>query len=276
MRGSKCILAAVAGLAVALLVASGAKADTVDITAKVGTPNPTDTVSIYFHGKLGPNTYTISGECYAGVINWSNAVDVGNLDTPAPGLLGQMPISFQSGVLNTYCIDIAEDISVGETLNPAFTGLTNDLAGTPIVDQTKYPGFNGMTSTTAGLIENLYANDYSLNPSNDEAAAFQIAIWDIIYGTAGYSVADQTNNQFYVSGANSNVVTLANQYVAGAATNTKPFLDVLALTDPGVQDQLVVGVGPAFFPSTPLPASAISGIVLLGGLAVAKRMRRDR
>ncbi len=82
-----------------------------------------------------------------------------------------------SGFLNSssylgYCIDIAQDIYANQTVTWSVTS----LADAPT------PG-TAMGQTNANLIAELWYNDYGMiGTSNSNAAAFQVAIWEIING----------------------------------------------------------------------------------------------
>ena len=82
-----------------------------------------------------------------------------------------------SGILNSssylgFCIDIAQDIFSNQTVTWSVTS----LADAPT------PG-TAMGQTNANLIAELWYNDYAqVGTSNSNAAAFQVAIWEIING----------------------------------------------------------------------------------------------
>jgi hypothetical protein len=282
MRKFKVLSSAVLGISTLLGAGTCAFADTVNITAIVQTPSPTQIVDVHYGGNPSAGLDSIgSVEAYAGQINWTNTV-VGNTDIGG-GLLGSLPASFGTGTFSSYCIDITQDINIGQpaTFDGLFTG--SNLANTPVVAPSN--NYQGMGTTAASAIQSLYDNEYdTISPSdNDQAAAFQIAIWYIIYSTnPSHSSVDVTNsgNDFYISGASANVIGLADSYVDQAYLGDLPATThhtILALTDEVYQDQLVVGIASNDAPpSVPAPSAAVAGISLLAGLGVWKRIRRVR
>jgi hypothetical protein len=300
MQNSKYTRNMVLGLALSL--SSGwVCADTVNITATVnGAPTPSQIVDIHFTGTLGSATFSnYTGAGYAGLINWNNA---SGTDTTG-NLLASMPGSFAAnGTFSTYCIDITQDIGIGGTY--PFTGLTTNLTDTPVIAPAA--GYSGMGSATAQAIDNLYFDEYNIvtaggsaiqydanashtdSNSNDQSAAFQIAIWDIIYGinaTPGTIDVTSNSNRFWVdNGYNSfasfgMVAGMADRFAEQALTGPKQTFGstILALTTPTAQDQLVVGLPlPAGGPTVPTPTAAVAGLSLLAGLGVWKRVRRVR
>ena len=194
---------------------------------------------------------------WAGVYNFTNATsDIG-----------------LSGNLKTFCIDISQNINSGNTVKFDVT----NLADAPVqpADQ--------MGQKRANLIGELWYQNYaSIGTNNSNAAAFQIAIWEIINETT----IDQ-NGDFvlYVSGVNKgtfnvqgNAETLktANMWLSaldltGNGTKTPGLIAMTSGGSSGYQDYVVQG--PV---ATPVPSSLVLGMTgtLALLLPVAWRTRK--
>lgn len=175
-----------------------------------------------------------------------------------------------AGVMNwvggyeTFCVQLEEYISGGQTV----TYDVLDVADVPDAE----PG--AMGDVRAGLIEDLYARNYASIASAEDAAAFQVAIWEIVHergdtfnpltlgdlglstGTARFQLnPDDTGN----------VLTLAGNLLAGLGGVDKDefltFENLRGLSNLDYQDQLIVVPGPG----------AIAGMI---GVAAMRRRRR--
>lgn len=172
-----------------------------------------------------------------------------------------------AGVMNwvggyeTFCIQLEEYISGGQQV----TYNVLDVADVPDAE----PG--AMGTFRAGLIEDLYARNYASIASDEDAAAFQVAIWEIVHergdtfnpltlGDLGLS----TGTARFTS-VNGNVLTLAGDLLAGlgGAYNDEflTFSSLRGLSNETRQDQLIVVPGPG----------ALAGII---GVAAMRRRRR--
>jgi hypothetical protein len=235
-------------LAAALFPASFAAADTV--TATLNNCGPAEIVTVHYDGQN-------LGQGYAGFINWTATASSGST---AP-----------TGNFSTFCIDLTQDIYIGSGYSFTITDMTSAPDPTP-------PTFGGpgMGPTNAQDITNLYAEQYSsIGSDSDKAAAFQIAIWEMLYETG--TLGDITSGNFYVTGQNSNVTTLADDYVTAAlgAGNLTFSNEILAMSSSTAQDQLFIGPpNPQYAPVVPTPAALIGGIPLLGALAAARKIKR--
>lgn len=99
------------------------------------------------------------------------------------GYIGQDVLTTSVGTIDAWCIDLYHDIflGAGQSLAYKFGPITiNNDGGTLTSQQIKEIG---------GLMvygDNQLAND----PSNDAAAAIQLAIWDVEYGPVTYTGGD--------------------------------------------------------------------------------------
>ena len=95
----------------------------------------------------------------------------------------------------------------------------------------------------------------------NSGAAFQTAVWDIVYD-ANFKVTD---GMFKASGA---PTALAQAWLTDVKTSTSAYTpaSLIALRNPTVQDQITVA-------TTPLPSVAVGGLTLLGSLGLKRRQR---
>jgi hypothetical protein len=244
----------------ALLVAAGsvslagvARAGTV--TATLDGVSPAQVVGLSYNNQW-------LGYAYAGALNWHGQVSNGQ------GL---------DGKFTTFCIDLTQDVYVGSTYT--YDVADPNLAPNPL-PPTAPAGATGMGSTNLQRLENLYALEYdNIGTDNDRGAAFQLAIWEMLFDTN--ATHDVSTGQFAVSGASADVVNLANQFVADATTSDALAFhsQLMALTNATAQDQLFIGPpvetapGPRLA-AVPTPAAAVGALPLLGGLALFKQRRR--
>jgi hypothetical protein len=242
----KLILAVGAMIASAGL-AGAASADT--ITAKVLNVNsgsPYETVNL----TVGSTSYSgaISGEQH-----WqrTSGAPVGTSDN-----------------FNTFCIEIMQDVYLGQsytfTLNP-------NLAGAPTPGNLVGGGTGGgMGSARADMIRALWAHAYPTLPDDAHRAAFQAAIWEIVYESSAnpLTIGD---GYFKLSASDpTEVAGDAQQYLdwlSSANLATAPQANLIALTSSTAQDQITAVPVPA-------PQAAVAGAALLGVLGLGKLRRR--
>ncbi|MDP9174179.1 MAG: hypothetical protein M3O30_09980 [Planctomycetota bacterium] len=239
-------------------LAGRGQADTV--TAKLGKPVTADLVGITYGTK--------SGHGYAGVIPWSNAT-YSPSNSPYASSIGT---SFYS-----FCVDLGHNIFVGSSytytiLNTGSnSGNLDSLGGISLLSGSAQTG----AVNSLGKLYSIYYNSWvsgsanSLLPTysaNDTAAAFQIAIWDIIYGMNGYTVSSGTPKTL-----GSTMVSSLTQSKYNSVTPTT-LLGLQGVKINGkdsAQDQALLPLfagSPPGGPSTPLPNAFVSGVVLLGTL----------
>ena len=225
LRSGRNLAIALAVASVICVAAMPARADFV--TTTFSNVNPGEIVTITMNGA--------SESGWAGVYNFTNtSSNTGGLSSSFGG----------------FCIDIGQDIYANQTVQFTVASLPN----APV------PG-KAMGLLRAELIGELWYQDYSLiGTSNSNAAAFQIAIWEIINET-------QTNNgkldlnvltgAFTVSDSDTTTLNTANSWLGALDLSGNGPQDpgLIALTSMSYQDYAVQGV------VTPAPAGWILGLV---------------
>lgn len=245
------------------LAAFTARADTLPIgdnaQAKLLGVHSGQTVSIVYTRPTSSGTTTTTITDFAGEYAWA----------PAAGSDNPWPLNqpFES-----FCVDLNEYVKVGNTYN--YTIKT--LESSPNPD----PGSpSGMGTARADALRRLwwqYRADVEIGTTdqkNIKAAAFQLAIWEIVFETPTLTSGLPSFNlatgslQLLSSTANYNSILSKTVTYLSAASNLsgtgEPMLVVLSM--PNGQDQLVV---------MPVPASALGGTMLLGVVAGLRKSRR--
>lgn len=236
-------------------------------------PYPTPITVEYNGSGFGSNVNIDFGahtnwNVWAGIYNWKPVTTYNHAPAPAnPWPLNQ---NFSS-----FCIDLKEVFSA----NTVYQFTLNNLSAAPVDTPTSSP----MGATAASDLARLWGTDRAGVLSGTQAAAFQLAVWALVYDdsnihaasnsathTLSFDVSKKLNsnlstNQFYVGTATASaIIKDANAYLHDALFGSKTTSDLAALTSPTLQDQLVV---------LPLPASAWMGLGLLGLIGIGKKMR---
>lgn len=204
---------------------------------------------MYFGGSsLTAKSSITSGTFYAGAMNWS---EVGNA----------------ANTYTTFCTEVNQ--------------VVKDPSSFDYVDLSDAPDtLGGMGDYRAGLVQGLYNGFYSQAlASRTESAAFQIAIWEIVYESGvtsgGSYTLDTAAGGFKITGGSSTVekdsfgmsaVGLANQWLA-SLTSSLNVTTLTGLTSSDAQDQIIIT-------PIPLPAPIMLGGLGLLCLPVARRMVR--
>jgi hypothetical protein len=169
----------------------------------------------------------------------------------------------------TYCIELTQNVNNNSSV-------TYNLAP---LDTAPDPGRGiggGMGITKANMVQELFERNYTMNFNAVQAAAFQLALWEIIFehGTsASWSI---TSGDFRLTTNNSTIAGLAGDMLNSVRNNgngnyTGPRQwGLMAMTSGDSQDQVVVTPTPA----PPGLVLALSG--LLPGVVCLRRMRRVR
>lgn len=231
----------VIALTATLAAAGAATADSVDLTYTG--PGNGRSFSVITNGTA---TQVFAGQLNFSVVNGSGSTGVR-----------------LNGPLLTYCIDVLEPVGPGlNTYNLA------SLADAPVTAGSVSPA---MGPQKAAAIARLYtaAGGDQFTANNDFAAAFQLAVWEVIadFGTTGATLDIDGGNFEVTSSINAGTRSVLNGLLAAAADDSVAlFAGLGALTNEGFQDQLYAVV-------VPLPGAAGLAAVGLAGVVVARRRR---
>jgi hypothetical protein len=178
----------------------------------------------------------------------------------------------------SFCVDLNEFVQ----LNHSYDYTIQTVESSPNPD----PGSPtvGMGTARADALRRLWGT-YRTGAQNDDlkAAAFQMAIWEIVFETPTQSslpTLDVRSGTFKMDTGSStagnlsgqtiswnSIATEANTYLYNVfySIGTKAESNLVVLSMPGGQDQLVV---------MPIPAAAYGGTLLLGVLGGFRKARR--
>lgn len=179
----------------------------------------------------------------AGQYNWTSASTI-------PGLVYVSGNNFA-----TFCIEQNQYIFLGGTYQYSFAPLTNAPNPGP-----------AMSATQAASLQQMWAQFRATVDTNDEAAAFQHAVWHIV-------------DPSYNPSLSGSVLSYYNQYL-NPANWTSGYANLAAMVSPIYQDQIVElqrgwRVNQQGDPEPiPAPASLAVGLMLGVGVLVHRRLRR--
>jgi hypothetical protein len=198
-------------------------------------------------------------------------VTISKNGNPESGWAGYYNFVNGSGLINGsfhgLCIDIGQNIYYNQTVTFGVAQLEN--APTPGV---------AMGVNRANLVRELWYSDYTASAqSNSNAAAFEIAIWEIINESSGNPL-NVTTGQFTVS-ANASTLATANAWLQALdLTGNGPRVsNLMALTNDSYQDYAVEVPGVAAEAlSTPAPPGWVLALVGTAIIACAYWYRKAR
>ncbi len=213
--------------AAALICSTAAHADIVE--AQFDSVTPSQAVSYSLNGGASYSNTT------GGMFNWTR------LGGDYAGMGAQ-------GNFITFCIELSQHISYGGQ----YTYDVIDL------DEAPRPGV-GMGTENADLLSELFGRHYDAGFNNTDAAAFQVAVWEIV--TDGdLSLAD---GDFRVQDTGS-FVDQAQTWLT-SLDGTGPQMDLKAMSNPNAQDQVFV---------VPAPGALVLMAGGLGLMGIGARARR--
>jgi hypothetical protein len=178
----------------------------------------------------------------AGKINWSRT---GGTHVGAP-----------AGDFVTFCIELTEHVSLGGSY--AFDVV--DLASAP--DPGGWGVGLGMGTAKADLLRELWGRHYASVADSTTAAAFQVAVWEIVYDD-GLALGGGSFQVKFPDGPVPAYLSTAQSWL-GSLDGSGPAASLYALSRAGVQDQVFEVA------HVPLPLAAWSGLGLLGLVAVRR------
>lgn len=145
-------------------------------------------------------------------------------------------------VIGTFCCDVRENAPVGSAyvpysiVRPEFAplGTGNTAMGTKADDLRRLYGRYG------GIWQDGLGND------NDEAAAFELCVWEIVFETASTYGVSPGDGAFYATATYTtgwvptSVCDLANSWLADIKTGAVPNIPLRVLANDGMQDYAIV------------------------------------
>lgn len=245
-------------LVVAAVMAIGSSAWAATVNATFSSVSPGRDVKIKIAGQ-NKNTR-------AGVSNFTNATASDN-------------DPFFTGTFSGFCIDLLEVVSYGY---PGSWTKTTAIDTAPL----PYSGFNppgGMGVAKANDLRKLWGRFRALANTNDGAAAFQLAVWEIVYETASsYDINANAGNFSFMQLLNgaatyASIVTTANAWLADLANpglfagNLVALVNGSTANDPYLQDFLTTGS--AGTQIVPLPPAVLAGAALMAVGGVIRRRK---
>jgi hypothetical protein len=237
--------------------------------ALMGAVVPAGAATLYLNGVSPSATETVTfpglsatTTPYVGPLNWTfnrSASDNALLDTLVPGTS-----------LTTYCIEGTQDVYLGQ--NTTFSSILTDVIGAP---QDNVGSVYAMDAAKAAVLSKLWDAHYSQSlTSGHTAAAFQLAVWEIV--NDGGITPDFDGGNFKAVGSDnpSSEASLAKTWLTtlNDVTPTEHY-QLYALIDARLQDQ-VFGIDPPL--PVPLPAALPVGLAALAGMGIVRHIRRKR
>ena len=174
-----------------------------------------------------------------------------------------------TGNLTTFCSDLTQEVS--------YTGATYTLTGIQNLPQSS--GFAAMGDTKKQAIYDMYAAAHGdqMGSNADMAAAFQLAIWEVIYDYDGTHTSSLSLGSGNLKVGNTSGGTLSSGVLACASLlfnaigQNAAQVGLMGFRNGTYQDQILQTVS-----VVPLPTAGLAGMVGLGLVAYLKRrMKRS-
>lgn len=237
------VMRALLSLVVGLILVGAAQADPLAVTAKLNGVSPAVQINFKLQDKAGSPALQSTS---AGSFNWTTV----------------STNSWLGAQFSTFCIELNQYISPGSSYTYSVVNLE---AGTNPGVGIGGPGTTGpLGQDRADKLRQLWGMHYDEVNSNITAAAFQIAIWEIIYGQ--YFTPYTTG-----AAAATAAINLSNAWVADVQVRDESQFEhrLVAITNGTAQDQLTL--------HTPVPASLVlAGVGMVSVLGWTRRRRGEK
>lgn len=141
------------------------------------------------------------------------------------GFAGEIRLSWYSNETDpfaAYCLTLSQNLLDPETVNKRPLSQLPDSGNPPYAD-------TGSGEYIAWLL-NRYAFGVD---SNDEGAALQVAVWEVLYDRSAAGGYNLRSGDFYVQNGYDSIVSLASSYLAGIGTSEAIWLDSYGVNDAG-------------------------------------------
>ncbi len=244
-----CLTLVFVGLSLGAMPSRAAGARTITATLNNGPLGQNMNVDLNISG--GSN-YDYTNQ-YVGEYGWTrSSTSNSNNNYSGPPNLGQSFIIF--------CVDLTQDMSYGHTYTYTVESLAQ--APSPNGGTTGVPS-GGMGTTAANRISELWGRDFSNSFTATQAAAFQVAIWQIEYGT-NLTINNAANDITF--GNDTAAINQAQTWLNGLTGNSADYADLAAISCPTAQDQVIV---------VPTPKAVWMGLLMVAGMGWIGLKRRS-
>ncbi|MBN1508116.1 MAG: hypothetical protein JW955_14790 [Sedimentisphaerales bacterium] len=167
-----------------------------------------------------------------------------SLYASSDGVYPPYEVAYSSGVVAGYYVhDVTAATGDGAYLTDPLLGFCIDLSQGPSYLPVTYdvvplaeapnPTFisSSMTAAKADLLQELWGRHFSATMTNEQAAQFQLAVWEIVFETSGtYDISSGS--------VRSNDLNLGTNTLLNSLDGTGPKASLVALTHPQYQDML--------------------------------------
>ena len=198
------------------------------------------------------------------------------LDPSHPGTWGLgldlLETADASNIIPAFCIDLTQYSSrqfhvydVVPLIEAPKGGSNSDL----------FPPDGGMGAGRAADLLRLYASSYSQVVDDTSAAAFQMAVWEIVFEASGaYDVSNSSEKGTFFTTTDQEFVDTANDWLSNLGSDDFES-DLYAVSNPWKQDFAVL-LPPLTTSSPPIPEplTIVGALLSVGGVAGYIRARR--
>lgn len=173
-----------------------------------------------------------------------------------------------NGARRTFCIDLSQHVS-SNTNTYDIVDITTETAGL----SSTYASVRGSALSSIYNTYGAQAIGTTSSTTNDFAAAFQLAVWELAYDYTGVGssinlAAGTARFQTTGGAALSGGILSAFNTIMGSVGSAQVLPGLVALRSGSYQDQLV------YVPGTLIPSAGSATMAALGGLLIARRRRR--